>query len=446
MYKQAGILIVLMNFLDLTYKTAACALASAGFPAFWLYTRMSGRHRRGLRERLGFLPPDIGLRLTGFPRVWIHAVSLGEIRVASSVVRALREIVPECAVLISSTTDHGFDLAQKVFGPDIPVIYAPVDLPFSVRKALRRVQPQVLVFLETEIWPAWIEEARALEIRTALVNGRISSRSFKGYRRFRFFFRNVLSKIDAFSMIGEGDAWRIQVIGADARRVSVNGNAKYDLLTEQLDQGAEESVRRSLNLEPETPVLVAGSTRSGEEAILLEAYALIRKAFPETVLVIAPRHIQRARGIVDLARRRGFACRLWSELQAGGEPRTAPIVVVDTFGELFMLYSAATLVFCGGSLVPLGGQNPLEPAVWGKPVFYGPYMDDFLDAKALLEAQGAGCTVNSAYNLAGEAVRLLGDSHKRLELGERARRAVLGSRRAAEQHARIVADLLAGAH
>ncbi len=436
---------MLMNFLDITYKTAACALASAGFPAFWLYTRLSGRYGRGFRERLGFLPPDIGLRLTGFPRVWIHAVSLGEIRVASSVVRALRELVPECAVLISSTTDHGFDLAQKVFGRGIPVVYAPVDLPFSVRKALRRVRPQALVFLETEIWPAWIEGARALGISTALVNGRISSRSFEGYRRFRFFFRNVLSKIDAFSMIGEGDARRIQAVGADARRVSVNGNAKYDLLTEQVDQGAEEAVRRRLNLGPEAPVFVAGSTRSGEEALVLEAYARIRKAFPETILVIAPRHIQRARDIVDLARRRGFACRLWSELQAGGDPRTAPVVVLNTFGELFRLYSAATLVFCGGSLVPLGGQNPLEPAVWGKPVFYGPYMDDFEDAKALLEAQGADGTVSSADNLAEEAIRLLGDPRKRLELGERARRAVLGSRRAAEQHARIVADLLAGA-
>jgi 3-deoxy-D-manno-octulosonic-acid transferase len=320
-----------------------------------------------------------------------------------------------------------------------------VDLPFSVRRALLRVRPHALVFLETEIWPTWIEEARSLGIRTALVNGRISPRSLEGYLRFRFFFRTVLSRIDAFSMITEGDARRIRAMGAETSRVRVNGNAKYDLLAEQVEGGAEEAVRRSLNLGEGEPLLVAGSTRSGEEAQVLDAYDRVAAAFPGTVLVLAPRHIERGPGIAGLVRNRGYPCQLRSRLLERGETRSAPVLVLDTFGELFRLYSAATLVFCGASLVPLGGQNPLEPAVWGKPVFYGPHMEDFGDAVTLLEEQGADGRVESAEALARAAVRLLGDPGERALRGERARRAVLVNRRAARRHARVVADLLVGA-
>ena len=433
-----------MNLLDATYKTAAYALAAAGLPAFRLYSRLSGRYRRGFRQRLGFVPPGASALLTGRPRLWIHAVSLGEIQVAASMIRALEEGIPGCSVLVSTTTEHGFDLARNLFGEAFPLVFAPVDLPFSVRKALRRVRPHALVFLETELWPAWIEEAHALGIRIALVNGRISPRSLEGYLRFRFFFRNVLSRIDAFSMITEGDARRIRAMGADGRRVQVNGNAKYDLLAERMEDGAEEAVRRELHLRERDPVFVAGSTRSGEEARILDAYDRILAAFPETVLVLAPRHIERGPEIAELARRRGHRCQMRSELRDRGEPRTAPVLVLDTFGELFRLYSAATLVFCGGSLVPLGGQNPMEAAVWGKPVFYGPHMEEFQDAKAMLEDQDAGGTVRDADMLAEEAIRLLGSPEERRARGERAGRAVLTNRRAAGRHARVVADLLEG--
>lgn len=433
-----------MNLLDATYKAAACAVASAGFPAFWIYTRITGRYRRGLEQRLGFVSPAIESQLTGSPRVWIHAVSLGEIRVALSLVRALDRRVPGCSFLVSTATDHGFDLARETFGRNFPLVYAPVDLPFSVRRALQRVRPHVLVFLETELWPAWIAEAHALGIRTALVNGRISPRSFDGYRRFRFFFRNVLSRIDAFSMIGEEDARRIKALGAEHSRVQVNGNAKYDLLAEQVDEEAEGVVRRILNIDGRAPVFVAGSTRSGEEGLVLDAYDQIREAFPDTLLVIAPRHIARSQDIAKQVRGRGLRCQLRSELREGNTPRNAPVVILDTFGELFRFYSAATLVFCGASLVPLGGQNPMEPAAWGKPVFYGPSMEDFPDATALLKEYGADGCVTDSRMLAREAIRLLREPGERKKLGDRTRGAVLGSRRAAESHARVVTELLSG--
>jgi len=431
-----------MNIFEAAYHATSCAVVSAAFPGFWLYTRLSGRYRRGLPQRLGIVPSAALSRLSNGPRVWIHAVSLGEVHVASALIHPLQERIPHGSVLLSTATDHGFDLAVKTLGDEIPVIYAPVDTCFSVSKALRRVRPDVMAFLETEIWPAWIARARRMGIRTALVNGRISPRSFKGYRRFRFFFRQVLEGIDAFSMVGKKDADRIVAMGASPARVAVNGNAKYDRLAGQVDESAEGEMRAVLNLTGKAPVLVAGSTRGGEEDLVLDAFELIRKDFPDTILVIAPRHIERAPGIAALAARRGLACQLRSELLERGEERTAPVLILNTFGELFRLYSAATLVFCGASLVPLGGQNPLEPAVWGKPVFYGPSMEDFLDAKALLKAHGADGTVSGPGELAERAMALLRAPFKCEEQGRRAREAVLSNRRAAERHAEVIARLL----
>lgn len=433
-----------MNIIDATYNAATTAVFGLGFPAFWLYSNLSGKYKRGFRERLGFLPSGVRRALTGHPRIWIHAVSLGEILVADSVARAIMRRFPKTSLLVSTTTDHGYDRAREVFGHETPVVYAPVDTFFSVRKALGRVRPHAMVFLETEIWPAWIAEARSMGIRTAFVNGRISVRSFEKYRKLRFFFRNVLSKVDAFSMIAQGDAERIVSMGAEAHRVRVNGNAKYDGLADATDKETESRIRRTLNLGGDEPVFVCGSTRGGEESQILEAYEKIRKVYPETLLIVAPRHIERTPQIEELIRRRRIPYQLKSRLDKGKGTRTAPVLILDTFGELFAVYSAATFVYCGASLVPLGGQNPLEPAAWGKPVFYGPSMEDFLDARALLEQCGAEGLVTGPDMLATRAVELLRSPRMLKEQGARAREAVLGSRMASDRHAGVIAELLEG--
>jgi 3-deoxy-D-manno-octulosonic-acid transferase len=201
-------------------------------------------------------------------------------------------------------------------------------------------------------------------------------------------------------------------------------------------------MRRVLNLGEDEAVFVCGSTRGGEEPQILDAFERIRKAFPNTILVMAPRHIERAADVAREVERRGLGCQLRTRLDENGEERTAPVVILDTFGELFNLYSVATLVFCGASLVPLGGQNPLEPAAWGKPVLYGPSMEDFLDAKEFLEKEGADGLIHGPDMLAERTMQLLGDPAKRRDQGERARRAVLGNRDAAERHARVIVDLL----
>ena len=239
------------------YTALTSGIFLTGFPLFWLYTRLTGRHKRGLKERLGFVPHLVSSGLRDRPRIWIHAASLGEVRVAAPIIVSLRRLVPACSILLSTTTDHGQDLANNTFG-NMPVLYAPIDTTFSVKRALCRVHPKVMVFLETEIWPAWLVEAHQMGIKTALINGRISERSIGRYLRFRPFFTEILNHFDALSMILGGDARRIKEMGADPEKIEINGNAKYDLLVGQANPLMEREMRRILNLVPSQNVFVAG--------------------------------------------------------------------------------------------------------------------------------------------------------------------------------------------
>ncbi|MFH1487293.1 MAG: 3-deoxy-D-manno-octulosonic acid transferase [Pseudomonadota bacterium] len=431
-----------MNPLYLTYTALTSGLFVTGFPLFWTYARLTGRYRRGLKERLGLMPPLMPRRAGGPPRIWIHAVSLGEIKVAEAIIGSLKTLIPGCGLVLSTTTEHGRELALETFGgAGIPIIYAPLDVPILIRKALERVGPDVLVFLETEIWPAWMTEARKMGVKTALINGRISLRTARSYRRMRFFFRDILMNLDAVSVITQKDADGLAGMGADPERIEVNGNAKYDLLADRPDRAMEAEMRRLLRVHPSQDVIVAGSTREGEEAVILDAYKEILPSRPETLLIIAPRHMRRVSAIETLLKERGVAYQLRTGLGGAGQRREAPVVLLDTFGELFTLYSVGTINFCGASLVPLGGQNPMEPACWGKAVFYGPYMSDFLDARALLEEARAGFQVSDAETFAEKILWFLNRPQALKEAGERARQAVMENRGAAERHAKVIARL-----
>ena len=400
------------------------------------------RFIKHFKERLGFLPPKAANSLSGSPRVWIHGASLGEIRVAAAIVKSLRRKLPDCAIMVSTMTEHGRNLALELFEKEIPVVYAPLDIPGCAIKALSCVRPDVMVFLETELWPAWIFTARKLGIRLALLNGRISPRSFKSYMKFRPLLRSVLKNFDAFSMISEGDADRIYAMGATRRKIRVNGNAKYDITLMSPNPSVAGEMRHIFNLTSDKPVIVAGSTRGGEEAKLLDTYEKIRSRHADIILILAPRHIKRAADICTLIRHRGHSCQLRTEIGPGGALRTSQIIVVDTFGELFNIYSIATLVFCGASLVPLGGQNPLEPAAWGKPILYGPHMEDFPDAKELLESAGGGMQVENSGKLASAFLDLLDHPEKAAVMGRKARESAFQIRAAAHRHAEIIEELL----
>jgi len=431
-----------MRILYLPYTVLSSILLVVILPVFWIYTRITGRYSGHFSERLGLVPDHVLKRLSGHPRIWIHAVSLGEVKVAAAIINVLKRIRPDCSIIVSTTTESGRDMARETFGTVIPVIYAPIDFIGSVHKALSSIRPDVMVFLETELWPTWLRQAHRMGIKTALINGRISLKSIDGYLRFRFFFREVLKNFDVFSMITDGDAVRIESIGADPKKIGINGNAKYDLLASLADPAREAAIRAALNLSEEDMVFVAGSTRKGEESMILDAYEKILKDFPDTILLIAPRHIERTPEIGAMIESRGVEYQLRTDFSKGAKRRKRQVVILNTFGELFNAYSIGTIVFSGGSLVPFGGQNPLEPAIWGKAVLYGPYMDNFLDAKALLEDANAGGEVENPGDLADKAIRLLRLPEELRAVGERAKEAVLKNEGAAEKHARVIEKLL----
>lgn len=413
------------------------------YPFAFVYAWLAKDGFEGLHQRLGRYPAGVR-NMKGSPRIWIHAASVGEVRVAASMIPAFKSIVPECAVILSTMTQHGRAFAKETVGDAAACVYVPLDFIFSVRRALEALCPDAFVSLETEIWPHLFIQAKKRGVVTAILNGRISGRNYKGYRRLKPLFRAVLGHVDVYSMISASDAGRMMALGARPDRVAVNGNAKFDGLGDIVDKQIPFRVRQRLHLAEDQPVFVAGSTRRNEALLIAEAYGKICQAFPKTVLVLAPRHIERVPAVVGTLHEKGFECRLLTDLDAdmSGKGTSREIIVINTMGELLNIYSVATLVFCGGSLVPLGGQNVLEPAAWGVPVLYGPYMDDFNEAKEMLESTGGGIEVKDAADLAGRAMELLANPEKARRVGNAARAAVQSNTRAAEKHARLVCDRL----
>lgn len=431
-----------MKFAYKAYNFLNILLFFVFFPFFWFYSRLSGRFSDSIGQRLGVYPRSHLNGIAGSPRIWIHAASVGEVNGAEAIIASLMRLMPGCAIILSTTTEHGHLLARNKFGSKVACIYAPLDFIISVRRALLTVRPDILVCLETEIWPNWLFAARKLGVKVALVNGRISVRSLRGYLKIRFLIQEALNQVEAFSMIQDEDARRLMMLGVSPKRIEVNGNAKYDLLLCRADSRLREQNEKLYNLKGNERVLVAGSTRGAEHEIVLDIYERIHKSIPETLLIIAPRHIKNIRHIIDAVKKRGLSHQLKTEINDSGFLRTAPVVIIDTIGDLQSTYSIASVVFCGGSLEPLGGQNVLEAAVWGKPVFYGPSMEDFLDAKALLDKTGGGIQVKNSEELTEKMLYYLLHPDKADAVGRSAKAAVMLNKGAAEKHAAVIHRLL----
>lgn len=431
-----------MNVFYTIYALLTSLLFIPLFPLALIYSKITGKYSEHLMERLGWIPAETLAGLQGQPLIWMHAVSLGEVRVADAVIAALKKRIPQCPVLLSTTTKHGRDLAESLDHDNIQVVYLPLDVIFCVRLALARARPAAVIFIETEIWPTWIFEAGRMGLPVAVVNGRISPRSYNSYHRIRPLLQQVLARVNIFSMIQSGDKERIIALGAPSKRVVVSGNAKYEKIPDGLKPDTETKMRRILDLPADAQVMVAGSTREGEEEMILDAYEQVLKIFPETILVIAPRHIKRARSIGAMIQQKAYACDFRTRIGSKENSRESKIVILDTFGELFDLYSVATVVFCGASLVPLGGQNPLEPAAWGKPVLYGPSMEDFPDAREMLEAKGGSIAVSDRSSLAKAVTELFKHPDRLESMGQKAKSAVFGQQGAADTHAAHIEKML----
>jgi len=400
---------------------------------YWLLQMMRhGKYRAGLAQRLGRVPPT--LAATRQPAIWVHAVSVGEVVAARGVVAGLKEKFPSHRVLVSTTTSTGQKLAARHFGGE-NVFYFPLDFGFAIRPWLAALRPELVVVAETEFWPNFLRLAKRGGARVAVINGRISDRSLSGYKRLRFWLPKILDNVTLFLAQTEEDRRRLIEIGAPESKVAVAGNLKFDVAPPP-PPAIVECLRENLGRSGAGPVLICGSTLEDEEGPLLSAFRNILANHPKAVMVLAPRHPERFASVGELVEKLGFRC--WRRSLWGGEPLGGGVFLLDSIGELAALYSLATVAFVGGSLVPRGGHNILEPALSGVPIVTGNHYENFRDIVDFFLSRNAVRVVGVA-ELPLAFIELIENREERERLGQNAL-AALESQRGAT--ARTVSALV----
>lgn len=393
----------------------------AALPLAPLILALGPRYRRGFLQRLGVMPQFAGAPHERGRTIWVHAASVGEVRSALPVVREIKTRAPDRSVILSTFTATGHRVALDAAAAD-GVIFLPLDFRWNVRRVLRRLDPALLVILETEIWPNLLREAFRLGVPIVLLSGRLSPRAFSRYAIFGGFLRRVLSCFSAIGMQTEEDAARMIRLGADRRRVSVVGSLKFAAALPARDH------RRALPFATDGKQwLVAGSTHEGEEEILLSAFAMLRGRFPRLSLLLAPRHPERFARVEQLLRQRKFTFAKRSAGASAAVLEQKDVFLLDTIGELAEFFALGEIAFVGGSLVDAGGHNMLEPARWRKPVLFGPNTANFRAVADQLIRAGAAMEVRSAGDLAENVALLLNDAERCRRMGEAAAQVAAGA-------------------
>jgi 3-deoxy-D-manno-octulosonic-acid transferase len=427
------------------YSFLLAAAVLALLPVFLLDALRHGKYVAGFGERMGDIPK---LNAHGQAVIWLHCVSVGETQAARPLVRLLRERFPTHALAISTTTLTGQRLAREVFKEEAAaVFYFPFDWAWSVRRALRRINPALVLVMETELWPRFLHECRARGVPVALVNGRLSERSFRGYRKVARFIRRVVGALTLAVVQTEADAARLRALGLPAERIRVAGNMKFDVPAEMGAQELTDALRIRFDCDDARPLIVAASTHAPEESLLLEAFKLLRTALPDARLLIAPRHPERFNEVATLAVASGLSWVRRSAAPTASDAR-ADLILLDSIGELRAVYPLAALVFVGGSLVPVGGHNVLEPAAHARCIVTGAHtfnfaaiVRDFHERQALLQLPGMDAR-QATPALARIFQELLTDEERRRAYGARALAALAESRGATARTIELLAPLL----
>ena len=409
-----------------------------------LFLMRREKYASGFSQRLGNYPE---FKHDGRKVIWLHCVSVGETNAARPLVDALLTEFPDHRLVISTTTKTGQELARKIFADKADaIVYFPFDLKFSVRRALEHFKPSLVLLMETEIWPRFIHEAKLDGAKIAIVNGRLSQRSFARYSRFRAFMRRVLSDVDQTLMQYEPDAKRIIDLGIDTEKVAVTGNLKFEQTARETDYQLTEEFRDRFNISPDRPLIVAASTHEPEERYLLEA--LEGELGHSCRLMIVPRHPERFDAVEKLLRESPYRSFVRRSSPATDADKDVDIILLDTIGELRSAYPLAEIVFVGGSLIPHGGQSILEPAAEGKAIVTGPnttnfdaVVREFLDNDALLQTSEAPDEFQISERLYEQFMDLLGNQDRRIELGRNALALMTGAKRDATK---TTVDLLSG--
>jgi 3-deoxy-D-manno-octulosonic-acid transferase len=401
-----------------------------------------GRLRKGIGERLGFLPAEKRARLEGGETLWVHAVSVGETMAVRPLLKALKDRYPEKKIVLSTVTETGRSIAENLADVDI-CIYFPFDFGFAVRRMLKAIGPSLIVVVETEIWPNFLRNAHLSGIPTVLANGRISDKSFGGYLRFSWAFRPVLENFDALCMQTGEDARRIVAIGALPARVHVAKNLKYDIPVCTVSAERKSSMRAAYHIPQGMPVFTAGSTHQGEEEAVLAAFRTLVNDGRDLLLILVPRHPERAEEVGKLAAQMGIPYVRRSSLAGSAAPfRSGEVLLVDTVGELMGIYSISDLVFVGGSLVPVGGHNLLEPASLAVPVIFGPHMNNFREiASRILQSRG-GVQVQDVSGLSRVVRQLLDSPEEQRTLGGNGAAILTENCGSTQRHMAIISAIL----
>jgi 3-deoxy-D-manno-octulosonic-acid transferase len=393
---------------------------------YYIWRHRGRKELAGWRERLGRLPSSLQQEAPG--AIWIHAVSVGETLAVAGLAKQLQQRYPDRKIFLSSVTSAGREAGEKKLPHVAGQFYLPFDWKWAVRRVLQQIRPSVLVIVETELWPNLLKTVRESGCQTILVNARVSDRSFPGYRLGRPFMRRVLRNITRICAQTATDADRFQELGAQTDRVTVTGNLKFDSRAPEFGRfGAR--IKDVLAAENRSPIFVAGSTMRGEEPLVLEAWRKIRQKHPRALMILAPRHPARFDEVAEMLQAQQVNTVRRTHLPENDEEircrvSQAEILLLDTIGELAEIVGVADVVFVGGSLVPTGGHNVVEPSFWGKPILFGPHMYNFRDVASLFLRAGGAVQVADANGLADAVLRLLDQPAEARQMGEKAKEVV----------------------
>lgn len=394
-------------------------------------------------ERLGYYPEERIRSIAGKKIIWLHSVSVGEVIASIPLVMELKKRHPDYSLVMSTVTDTGRETAINKLPFLDAVIFFPFDFTFFVNTAIDTIRPNIFIMLETEIWPNFLRALKRKNIPAILINGRISDRSYKRYLSVRFFINNVIKNISAFGMQSNQDAERIINMGADKENVERTGNLKFEHEIIDVSSDNVKRLKGSLNINEDKDIIIAGSTHRGEDEEIIKAYQAISKATQKLpLLIIAPRHLDRLPEIEDILKRYNFSFIRKTMIKKGDALSRYTVILLDTIGELSALYSIASVVFVGGSLVPVGGHNILEPALYKKPILFGQYMHNFKEIAEGFKNKKAAIEINNSDEMAREIINILNNPDIGKELGEKGFSVIIENRGALENSIELIGRFL----
>jgi 3-deoxy-D-manno-octulosonic-acid transferase len=420
------------------YNTLLRLSTLLAFPFLLLALVFSSKVRKGFGARLGFHSRKVkeDFQEMARPRIWIHAASVGELSAIAPVARALKERNTDMSIVVSTMTVTGLEQARKKIPFASAIFLMPLDYSGIVKRMLDRIEPNLLVIAETELWPNLLRQTKRTGCQLALINGRISERSFRRYKWFRSIMQQMLERFDLIAVQSAQDFERFRQLGANPQRLKIIGNVKFDAETGHNTQ----KLREDMRLPADRPIMVAGSTRPGEEEIIIAAFQKIQVAVPNVVLILALRHLERLGDIERMLSQQRIAFTHRSRINK--ELLDFPVILLDTMGELADMYGLGQVAFVGGSLLPFGGHNPLEPASLGVPVILGPHTQHFAEVTELLLKHQGVLVVSNADEMAKEVTELLQKPERAIQQGQRAKQAVTACQGTAAQTVELLQKLM----